>query len=246
MDIYSKFYRKKKQKIVGNGAVSSLFDRVVNGAASKADLFDKVDKKDLLDTASGAVNKILSNSGKSTKSILKKTASYLRKKLKRGQKMRLKKRIFGARRKRKKLRGGGRAQPLYSLNRYYKRHLARRGRQILRRRRQKKAGITPVRRRKTGRRKSKISQLQLYRLGLNLDRVRGRRRRRRKRPVRQAAKRRRKSAKRPRRRRRRRGPRKKFDIRNFVKRKRKRKAPAVKVGAGPGVFSDATPSVFNI
>lgn len=244
MKIYSKYYRKKKHKIVGNGIVSSLFDRVLHGAASKAHLFSKVDKKNLLDTASGVVNQILANSGKSTKSVLKKTASYLRRKLKRGQKMRLKRRIFGARRKRKKMRGGG-APALYSLNRYYKKHLARRGRQILRRRRQKKAGIAPVRRRRRRRAKSRISQLQLYRLGLNLGRARSRRRRkrapgRRKRAPGRANRRRKRTK--GGRKRRRRGPRKKFDIRNFVK--RKRKPPTVKVG-GAGALPE-TPSVFNI
>lgn len=243
MDIYSKFHRKKKIKFVGHG-INSFFDRAVEGAAAIAPIFSKLDKKNILDTAEGAVNQILS--GENQKKIFKKTASYLGKVLGRRKKMRLKRRILGGMRRRTRgrrrvLRGAGGPAGLYKLNPYYKSHLARKGRRVLRRKRGRRKSSVPApqRRRRRRRRvgaKSRKSQLRLYRLGLNLGRFKTRRRKTSKRRTK-----RRKVAKR-RTRRRRRVPRKKFDIRNFVKRKRKR---TFKKLAGSGT-PDLSNSVFNV
>lgn len=234
MDLYSKFDERKKKNFSGGGGDSTSFNKVIDKAQNLAkNIFNKQDEDSILEAGSNAINDILS--GKKTRSVIKRAASKLRKRLKKPKKMRLKKKIFMGRRGKSRLRGGAR-QTAYKLNRYYKKALAHEGRRILHRRaRRKGVSIKKIQ----GKKSTHLLGLRSFRR----KRRRGPKKRqtraplfakkRRKRPKKRKGGKK-KAKKNTRRRRRRRAPKKKkFDLTNFVKRKRKSRK---KVGIQNTVF----------
>ena len=232
MDIYSKYKeddedrRKRLRRARGGAGDGDLypFANVMSKAKRLADryVFNKLDKKKILDTGSKVIDDVLS--GTVTRKAISTGARKLRQKLGKYKKMRLKKRLLGkgggrgASRRRRSMKGGtGR----FKLNPYYKRAIRQAGRSVIRRRRRNNlstrlAGSTAAQR-----------KVAFYRLGvkaLEQQRRRGRRRRRRS-SVKRAPKgrsRRRRSPKKRRRRRRRKTTKKAFNLQNFVKRRSQR------------------------
>ena len=239
MDLYSKFkedeYDKKKRRSFIGGTPSDLFpfSDVMTKArqVAKKYVFNKKDKKNILDTGKQVIDDVLSENN--TRKAISTGARKLRRKLGKYKKMRLKKRLFakggGGRggtlrrtRRRRSMKGGsGR----FRLNPYYKKALRREGMRIIRQRRR---NGRPTRLSGANAAQRKVS---FYRLGVKAleqkSRIRRRKRRRttttrkRKAPKRGATRRRRRKGKRAvaTKRRRRKTSMKAFNLQNFVKRK---------------------------